>query len=247
MNDAGMDDRPVLGILGGMGPLASAELLRTIYALSPAAIEQEMPAVVLISDPTMPDRTEALRRGDTALLLSRLNASLEQLRALRATRIVIACMTIHQLLPRVPLALRRDVISLVDVAIGAMHEQPGRFLLLATEGTRAARLFERHPRWAGIAARACWPDPDDQRLVHELIYRTKGNASRETAAQELRALLRRYDTDTFVAGCTELHLVGRSLAPESAPACIDPLTILAREVATNPRWPLSLRWQSEAA
>ena len=49
--------RTILGILGGMGPLASAEFVRSVYELNVQTKEQASPVCVLYSDPTIPDRT----------------------------------------------------------------------------------------------------------------------------------------------------------------------------------------------
>ncbi len=42
----------LLGILGGMGPSASAEFLKTIYEYGISDLEQRSPACSLYSDPT---------------------------------------------------------------------------------------------------------------------------------------------------------------------------------------------------
>ncbi len=52
-----------LGILGGMGALASAELLYTVYRLNTTEPEQGSPVCLLYSDPSIPDRTGAILRG----------------------------------------------------------------------------------------------------------------------------------------------------------------------------------------
>src|SRR5215510_14138151 len=100
--------KPVLGVLGGMGPLASAEFAKTIYELSGeiSMREQAAPVVLMYSDPAFPDRTEAFLRGETQPLLTRLIKALELLCSMGASQLVICCMTIHYLLPQVPGALR---------------------------------------------------------------------------------------------------------------------------------------------
>ncbi|MCB1034320.1 MAG: hypothetical protein KDD47_10865, partial [Acidobacteria bacterium] len=57
-------ERPVWGIVGGLGPLASAEFLLTIYEQYTDVAEQEMPVCLVISDPTFPDRTTRFLAGD---------------------------------------------------------------------------------------------------------------------------------------------------------------------------------------
>ncbi|HSK80880.1 MAG TPA: aspartate/glutamate racemase family protein [Thermoanaerobaculia bacterium] len=75
-----------IGILGGMGPLASAEFLGTLYRANIDA-----PVCVMISDPTVPDRTERILRGDTGELAERLASTLAELAMMGADAIVIAC------------------------------------------------------------------------------------------------------------------------------------------------------------
>src|SRR5690348_224227 len=75
----GVPDEQILGVLGGMGPLASAAFVNTIYRLNPAPQEQDMPRVLLDSTPAFPDRTEAIRSGHDAELVSRLDAHVRAL------------------------------------------------------------------------------------------------------------------------------------------------------------------------
>src|SRR5690242_14960482 len=103
----------LLGVLGGMGPLASAEFVCTVYRLNRTEPEQQAPGLLLHSDPSIPDRTTAILSGDTQELVVRLTTALESLVANGAHRIIIACVTAHQLLPEVPEPLRACVVSLL--------------------------------------------------------------------------------------------------------------------------------------
>ena len=51
---------PIIGILGGMGPAATADFYTKLVALTPGATDQDHPKVVIWADPTIPDRTLAL-------------------------------------------------------------------------------------------------------------------------------------------------------------------------------------------
>ena len=53
----------VLGVVGGLGPLVSAEFLKAIYEHTSWTREQDAPRVLLYSDPTFVDRTTALLSG----------------------------------------------------------------------------------------------------------------------------------------------------------------------------------------
>src|SRR5947209_1078897 len=89
-----------LGILGGMGPLASAELLQSIYQFNLKGAEQNSQVCVLYSDPSMPDRTQAILDGSDDVMLERLTEALEKLCGLSVCKIVITCVTSHHLLSR---------------------------------------------------------------------------------------------------------------------------------------------------
>lgn len=221
---------PRLGVLGGMGPLASAEFVHTVYRLNMAEPEQEAPVCLLLSDPSIPDRTTAILAGDTAELARRLTAALAELDRMGAERIVIACVTVHAVLPEVPAPLQEKVISLLDLALDELAGAAGDYLLLATTGTRRARIFERHPRWGEVAGRVRFLDEKDQHRLHELLYRFKQNEPPEAALPWLTALPGTYGVEGLIFGCTEMHLFQRLLARGAPFRIIDPMLTAAREV-----------------
>lgn len=108
-----MAKKEILGIVGGMGPLASAEFVKTIYEQSVGEQEQHSPAVLLHSDPSFPDRTQSLLAGEWEPSLHKLIETLNELHKLGASRIVICCLTIHYLLPKLPRELKSRIISLL--------------------------------------------------------------------------------------------------------------------------------------
>lgn len=203
--------RGALGVLGGMGPLASAEFLRTIYALNRADREQDLPRVLLDSDPAFPDRTESLYGPAGALITRRLAAGLGELIDRGATRVVIACFTAHHFLGTLDRAVLDRLESLVDIALGELAGRAGRFLMLSTTGTSRARIFQSAPQWPRVADRVVLPSADDQRLVHRLVYRMKRDGAVPEVVPAVAELMARYDCAGVVLGCTEFHLVSREL------------------------------------
>lgn len=226
----------VLGVVGGIGPLASAEFVKTIYEYSLGEREQESPVVLLYSDPTFPDRTEALLAGDYDATLTKLVAALEWLRDSGASKTVICCLTLHHLLPRLPPDLRARVVSLVDVIIDEVARSRQRHALVCSTGARKLEVFQSHERWRQIEDYIIWPDERDQQFIHqELIYQVKKNRNLDELLPQFVRLLAKYKAPSFIAGCTEIHLLAKRLA---APAhrhgrvgCVDPLTLIAKEVA----------------
>lgn len=228
--------RDIYGIVGGMGPLASAEFLRTIYEFGLRGREQESPIVHLLSDPTFPDRTDAFLSGSYADVFDQFVKSVETLTRQGATKIVVCCMTIHYLLPALPSDLRRRIISLLDVIFENVIASGKRHLVVCTKGTRQLGLFESHPRWERAKDYFVFAGESDQEMIHyDLIYRIKQNPSLRTLTPMLEALMDEYEVDSFIAGCSEIHLLAKYFASSDNNAkgygCLDPLTILAKEWA----------------
>lgn len=224
----------LLGILGGLGPLASAEFLKTIYECSPGTCEQHWPKVVLYSDPSFPDRTETLIAGFDDLLLDPLVEALRHLERLGANRIVICCVTLHHLLPRLPHSLRARIWSLLDVVFAQVIESRERHLLLCSNGTRQMGIFQLHPQWAAAHDLLVLPDDDDQNLIHRLIYQIKKNDDVCRLIPIIETRLSKYRVNSFIAGCTEIHLLAKRFRSTHGEirerSCIDPLSIIARDV-----------------
>ena len=225
--------KEILGILGGMGPLASAEFLKTIYDFNIGAVEQESPVCILYSDPTVPDRTEEIFNGTEEVLLARLIKALDTLCRLGADKIVIACVTIHYLLPRVPVSLREKVISLIDLIFDEVLANEERYLLLCTNGTRKAGIFQNHDRWELIRPQVVLTNEDDQHFVHDLILKIKTNQIDELVWSHFDDFSKKYRVDSFIAGCTEFHLLAKRLTKRGSGSqyrFVDPLLTLARDL-----------------
>lgn len=226
----------ITGIVGGLGPLASAEFLKTIYECSLDEHEQYSPAVILYSDPSFPDRTEALRNGDISCLLGQLTGVLECLIGMGVSRIVVCCVTIHCLLPKLPEDLRGRIVSLLDIIFAQVQRSKSKHLLICTCGTRQSLVFESHQDWGGARPWIVLPDEDDQEVIHhQILYQIKKNRDPRQLIPVLESLLMKYDLDSFISGCTEMHVLAKEFLKPGCGGrgfnCLDPLMIIARELA----------------
>jgi aspartate racemase len=199
----------VLGILGGMGPRASAELVRRIYEASPVAPEQEAPRVLLASDPTLPDRTEALLAGDGDELRARLAARLRWLADGGATHLLVACVTAHAALDRLAPDLAERLVDLRDVLADALDEAPGgRWLVASSHGTARLRVVTGARALARHRARLVAPHEVAQQALHAAFYALKQPGGDAVAsARRIAAIARAERCDGVVLACTEGVLV----------------------------------------
>jgi len=235
MPDVDAAEQYLLGVLGGLGPLASAEFVKTIYEYSVGTGEQRSPAVLMYSDPAFPDRTETLLSGSYEHLLKRLIGALELLRERNVSEVIICCITIHYLLPELPEHLREKVLSLLDPIMEAVSEMRTKQLMLCSNGVRQLGVFERHPAWQRAAQYIVMPEADDQQRIHTLIYEIKRNRDLDSVSAALEELFVKYRVDGFIAGCTEIHLLSKyfmsATEKRNRYQCTDPLLIMAQQVA----------------
>lgn len=178
--------RRTIGILGGMGPLATAEFYRRIVLRTPARYDQEHLHVVIDADPAVPDRTTALL-GQGPDPTPHLVAAARRLEAAGVDFLVVPCNTAHAFLPNVQAAIAVPILDMIDevaaeVARRCPPETPVG--LLATAGTIASRLYERglsrdqlHP---------VVPDNDRQQLLTAAIGRVKRGLLDERTALQRR-------------------------------------------------------------
>lgn len=229
----------ILGVLGGMGALASAEFLKTIYEQNVGRDEQDAPVVLVYSDPTFPDRTGAFLRGEAHLVYAPLVESLGRLSQLGASRFVLCCVTIHYLVPSLPEELKERVVSLPDTIFDSLQKVPRRqkHLMICSTGTRRLRLFEEHERAAEARERLIFPDEQEQQTLHGMIYEMKNNRRLPEMKAYIESLLDKYEVSSFIAGCSEIHLLSKQYPPtgeggdgDHPYTCIDPLLIIAGEL-----------------
>jgi aspartate racemase len=221
--------KPALGVLGGLGPLASAEFVNTIYEHNPAEVEQDSPAVILLSDPGFPDRALAFRSRADDVLINSLAEGAARLFGLNVSKIVICCMSLHYVLPNLSPDFRNRTISLVDLTIEGIAKSGRKQLLLCAPVTREAHILENHPDWSTVKDLIVMPDETDQETVCKMIRHYKTNNNLHPFLPHLSDMLARYRADSFIAGCSELHILTRHLSrrENNDLSFVDPLFTVA--------------------
>lgn len=224
--------RPIVGILGGMGPAATADLYMKIIAATPATRDQDHLHVVIWADPTVPDRSDALLHGGEDPTPWLLRGAI-QLVAMGAAFIAVPCNTAHAFFPAIERAIPVPLIHMMDETASAVEiafpaiERVG---LLATTGTIASGLYQEW--FAKHHIEVIAPNDDlQERVVMGAIHRVKaGETGSETTELLAKAAVYLVDhgAEALVAGCTELPLVfcdGDASVP-----VIDPTRVLAEAV-----------------
>ena len=233
----GDETRGLIGVLGGMGPLATIDFMHKVLAATPADTDQDHVPMLVSSIPQVPDRAAAFR-GDGASPLAAMIASGQRLVRAGASLVVIPCNTAHLWFDDIQRALGLPMLHLVDAALAdavAAVGGSGTIGLLCTDATLASGLYmNRTPqvRWA-------LPTVHEMRdWVMPGIWAVKaGELDRgaELLGAAAQALARR-GAQALVLGCTEVPLVlGASNAPVPV---IDATASLARRAVA---WSLAER------
>src|SRR5512139_2189053 len=97
-------EQKIIGVLGGMGPAATADFFQKIIQATPAKTDQDHLKVVIFSNPHVPDRTAAIR-GDGQDPLPELVAGADALIRAGADFLTIPCVTVHYFFDRLQAAV----------------------------------------------------------------------------------------------------------------------------------------------
>lgn len=216
--------RKTVGILGGMGPEATADLFMKIIKATPATKDQEHLRIVVDNNPRIPDRTAYIlgKGGDPTPLLLETAKNVE---SMGAGLIAMPCNTAHYFHGAIQAAVNVPVLHMMREVARVLKGRVERVGLLATSGTLKTELYHKSLAEAGISVIV--PSHDDQIEVMDAIYSVKGGnleKGREIALRQ-GAKLVGAGAQAVIAGCTELPLVLRDGDLE-APV-IDPTKVLA--------------------
>lgn len=229
-----MKTSEVIGILGGMGPAATADFYAKLVANTHVLKDQDHPQVVIWSDPAIPDRTEALLDGgeDPTPWMEH---GIEILAGAGATMVAIPCNTAHAFVPALAKRAPIPIVHMIGEVARELAEVPERVTrigLLATTGTCRTGLYQQWMDQRGIEV--LLPADDDQDAVMTAIRAVKagqvGPATLELFAEVARHLVDA-GAQAIVAGCTEIPLA-LSAEAVSVPL-VDPVQVLARAVLTR--------------
>ncbi len=195
-----------VGVLGGMGPRATADFFQKLIDLTPARRDQDHLRVIIDNNPGIPDRSRHIVEGGEDPT-PELVATARNLERAGADFLVIPCNTAHHFLEAIRRSVRIPVLDITEVVAehAAGLERVG---LLATRATVLSGLYQR-----ALARRRCEvlvPSEARQELVNRAIFAVKagdlGGLVRGWVREAGRELVER-GAQAVVLGCTEIPLV----------------------------------------
>lgn len=222
-----MQQDNLLGIIGGLGPMATAYFLELTVKMTAAERDQDHLRAVLMEAPEIPDRTAHILDRNQPSPLPALTAYAKKLEALGCGCIAIPCITSHYFFPELAETISIPLLNIVEETARHLKENGVRSAgVMATTGTVRTGLFQRALEQEGVDC--VLPDEEHQAMVMRVIYDDvkAGRPVEPEVFGEAASHLRQRGAECLILGCTELSLANRERP--LGQGCLDALEVLAR-------------------
>ena len=233
-----MSDYKTIGIIGGMGPLATYDLAGKILNNTVAACDQDNIPVLIDCNTRIADRTEAILQGG-ADPRPEMKKSAKRLESAGADVLIMACNTAHYFYDSV----REDI----SIPVLHMPRETARHLIymgvkkagvLATDGTCQSGVYGRALEEVGITP--VYPSAEKQKIIMSHIYDYVKAGILDFSDLDIGSVISEMQTkgaEVLILGCTELPMAFDILGETALPV-VDPTEVLARAAVSFAGAPL---------
>ena len=201
--------KKIVGILGGMGPEATADFFLKIIKLTPAKKDEEHLHIIIDNDPQIPDRTEAILKGGKSPLPA-LQKTAQNLERAGADFIVIPCNTAHYFFDEIEKMVNIPLLHMMREVSKEIKEgfpEVKRVGLLSTSATARMRLYQNELEKERIMVIS--PKEKEQEEIMKAIKLIKGSEylSSKDILKKIGGKLFLRGAELLVLGCTEIPLI----------------------------------------
>ena len=197
-----------LGVIGGLGPMATALFMKMVIEMTDAAVDQEHIEMIIYNCPQIPDRTRFILGQSSCDPAPEMIEIGKKLAEQGAELIAIPCITANYFYERLSSEIHAKIIDIIDEIHAYLIKRNIRCAgLMATSGTIESRLFQRI--FEGHDCKLVIPSGERQRDVMHVIYENV-KANRPVEMERFREVskeLREAGAEVIILGCTELSVV----------------------------------------
>lgn len=215
-----------LGVIGGLGPLATAYFYELVTEFTKISVEQEHIEIILISKPQIPDRTAFILDKSKPSPLPEIINTGKTLVSAGADVIAIPCVTAHYFMREITEGIGVPVIDMIYETVRELQDAKYKKVgVMATTGTIRSGIFEKGLIAGGITP--VIPDENTQKDVMYLIY----DCIKAGYPLDMQVFKKVSDTlfgkgaECIILGCTELSMAKRE---DIGKGYIDVLEVLAK-------------------
>lgn len=204
---------PVLGILGGLGPMATAYFYELLIRHTDAACDQDHIDIIINSHATTPDRTAFITGRSDEDPLAVMVDDIRRMKTYGADLVAIPCNTAHYFYDKLKASTDLPILNIMEETAAKLYSLGvKRAGILATDGTVYSGTYDRFLSSYGIDC--IRPSAHDQKTVMRIIYDEikNGKTPDVDAFLSVSAHLLDAGADALILGCTELSLIKRQNA-----------------------------------
>jgi aspartate racemase len=220
----------MLGIVGGMGPLAGIELQRRIVENTPALSDSDHIKMVCFTNPQIKDRTKSLERGED--FAEEIIRSLNSLEIFNVSLGLIACNTAHAQFEKISSNVKFPLINIINETVAYLemeYRNSEKIGLLATNGTIESKVYEKALNRRGFSV--VIPKKYEQQKLMDVIYGRDGIKAAGATVKNAKVIkdisfsLKRRGAEVVILGCTELSVLGIK-----GWGIVDPLDVVSKKI-----------------
>lgn len=219
-----------IGIIGGMGAAASCLFYQYVTEMTEVSCDQDHLNLMILSDASMPDRTQAILAGEYDEVERKLLDDALTLQKCGCDAIGVTCNTAHFFVDRIVDRLDIPVIHMIDRTASeiAGRDRKGQTAVLATDGTVRTGLYQKRlEKYDEVPF--LLPEEYQKLVMYEIYDRIKkGLPCDREVWGKLECFIRRAGCVNAVLACTELSVIKNEIGLDDF--YVDPMRVLAREV-----------------
>lgn len=212
-----------LGIIGGVGPLASSYLYEMITKNTKATSDQEHLDIILFSHASIPDRTAYILDNSNKNPYPYLLEDCKKLEKMGALMISIPCNTSCYFHEKLQEEIKIPISNIIKNTVKFISDKGyKKIAILATLGTLKSRLYQEELERYNIEYSCPYPEK-----VMEVIYNYV-KSGKEVPLDLWNEITLNCNVDAFILGCTELSILKKELKLDDR--FIDPLEIETKNI-----------------
>ncbi len=196
-----------LGVIGGMGPMATQLFYKNVIEMTDAKTDQEHIDMIILNHASVPDRTASIKSGNTDKVFDVLVSDAKMLEGNCVDAIAIPCNTSHYFWEDLQKEVKVPIINMVrETVLFIKEKNPNikKIGLLATDGTVFAKIYNKECDAVGIEC--ITPDEEIQKVVMDIIYNQikKGENGSMHDFEKVDIFLKKSGCEAAILACTEL-------------------------------------------
>lgn len=195
-----------LGVIGGMGPLATVKFYDKIVLNTEAHNDNEHIDLIVLNHSTMPDRTKCIIENKDTEFLNEIKKDLEILERIGIDVVAIPCNTSHYFYDEFKNFTNLKIINMIEETILEIKRRGiKKVAVFGTLGTLNSKVYNKYAKENGIEVKEL--SLEDKKTVMDIIYKIKETNNLES--KDFVEILNRYCNDETIGiiACTELSLL----------------------------------------